>query len=256
MQYSVPTGRHLAPLLLVASVFLAGCTANTTGETVFDPYEAQNRKVHAFNKRVDRAMGGGKGGGVGQAIPEPVTLGLSNLSTNFSQPSYMMNHLLQGNMEGAMRNFWRALVNTTVGIGGLFDPATRIGLHDDATDFGVTLAKLGIQEGAYVELPILGPSTERDVAGKVFDVLLNPLQGVIKAEDQRKITVIRVFSRAGDRAKYSETVDSVLYDSADSYAQSRIIYLQNRRGQTGDTAAAEAEADEVYDSYEDFYSGQ
>lgn len=242
--------------ILVASTLIAGCSANTSGGPIHDPYEAQNRKVHAFNKRVDSALGGGKGGGIGQAIPDPVTQGLSNLSSNFSQPSYMMNHLLQGNMEGAMRNFWRAAVNTTVGIGGLFDPATRIGLHDDATDFGITLAKAGIQEGAYIELPILGPSTERDVAGRILDTLLNPLQGVIKAEDQRKITVIRVLSRAGDRAKYSETVDSVLYDSADSYAQSRLIYLQNRRGQTGDTAAAEAEADEVYDSYEDFYGGQ
>ncbi|WP_244867711.1 MlaA family lipoprotein [Vannielia litorea] len=256
MFHNVLSRSRGAALMLSLAALVAGCSANTSGEAIHDPYEAQNRKVHAFNKRVDSALGGGKGGGVGKAIPKPVTQGLSNFSSNISQPSYMMNHLLQGNMESAMRNFWRAAVNTTVGIGGLFDPATKIGLYDDSTDFGVTLAKAGIQEGAYLELPILGPSTERDVAGKIFDVLLNPLQGVIKAEDQRKITVIKVMSRAGDRAKYSETVDSVLYDSADSYAQSRIIYLQNRRGQTGDTAAAEAEADEVYDSYEDFYGGQ
>ncbi|MGR3792918.1 MlaA family lipoprotein [Vannielia sp. SX4] len=243
-------------LLLTLATLLAGCTPNTSGEAIFDPYEKQNRKVHAFNKGVDRTFGGGKGGGIGKAVPVPVTQGLSNLSTNFSQPSYMMNHLLQGNMESAMRNFWRVVVNTTVGVGGLFDPATKIGLHDDATDFGLTLAKHGVPEGAYIELPILGPSTERDVAGKILDTVLNPLQGVIKAEDQRKIAGVKVLSRAGDRAKYSETVDSVLYDSADSYAQARIIYLQNRRGQAGDTASAEAEADEVYDSYEDFYGGQ
>ncbi|WP_422077406.1 MlaA family lipoprotein [Vannielia sp.] len=256
MLHLASTRRTGAALILALATLVAGCTPNTSGEAIFDPYEKQNRKVHAFNKRVDSGMGGGKGGGIGKAIPAPVTQGLSNISTNFSQPSYMMNHLLQGNMESAMRNFWRVAVNTTVGIGGIFDPATRIGLHDDATDFGVTLAKAGVPEGAYIELPILGPSTERDVAGKVLDTLLNPLQGVIAAEDQRKITVIRVLSRAGDRAKYSETVDSVLYDSADSYAQARIIYLQNRRGQTGDTEAAEAEADEVYDSYEDFYGSQ
>jgi len=243
-------------LVILLTGLLAGCTANPGGETVFDPYEAQNRKVHAFNKSVDRTFGGGGDGGVAKAIPKPVTEGLSNFTTNLDQPSNMMNHLLQGNMESALRNFWRVTVNTTVGIGGLFDPASKIGLYDDSTDFGITLAKWGVQEGAYIELPVLGPSTERDIAGKIVDAALNPLRGVTSAQDRRNITVIRVLSRAGDRARYSETVDSVLYDSADSYAQARIIYLQNRRGQTGDTAAAEAEAEDAYDFYDEFYAGQ
>lgn len=250
--------RSFAALLVLAGV-VAGCTPNTTGEAIFDPYEQTNRKVHAFNKGVDRALGGGReggGGGIAKAIPAPVSRGLRNFTTNLDQPASMVNHLLQGNMEGALRNFWRAAVNTTVGIGGIFDPASRIGLHDARSDFGTTLAKWGVPEGAYLELPILGPSTERHVAGRVLDVVLNPLQGVISAEDRRKITGLRVLSRASERAKYSETIDSVLYDSADSYAQSRLIYLQNRRGQVGDTAAAEAEADEVNDLYEELYADQ
>lgn len=246
--------RALIALALTA-LALSACTPNTTGEAIFDPYEERNRKVHAFNKGVDRTFGGGKdnGGGVAKAIPRPVTQGLSNFSSNIDQPAAMMNHILQGDMESALRNFWRVAVNTTVGIGGLFDPASKIGLHDDRTDFGVTLAKWGVPEGAYVELPFIGPTTERDVGGRVLDTVLNPLQGVIDAEDQRTITGVKIAARAGDRARYSETVDSVLYDSADSYAQSRIIYLQNRRGEVGDTAASDVEADDVYDAYEDYY---
>ena len=88
-------------------------------------------------------------------------------------------------------------------------------------------------EGAYVELPFLGPSTERDSIGKVVDVVIDPLQ-VLLPKDQREIVMgTKVYSLLDARGRYSETVDSVLYDSADSYAQARLLYLQNRRFQLG-----------------------
>lgn len=230
--------RAIAALALAGSLLGAGCTTNTTNEPIFDPYEAQNRKVHAFNKEIDRRFLSGGSSGLSKAIPQPVTRGLGNFASNLDQPGLVVNGLLQGNMEHALQNFWRGLVNTTVGIGGLFDPASKIGLTKKSTDAGLTLAKWGVREGAYLELPLLGPSSERDAAGQVIDYALNPLRQMFPADDRRAFTAARVLSKAGDRAQYSGTVESILYDSADSYAQARLLYLQNRRYEAGQAGAA------------------
>jgi len=139
------------------------------------------------------------------------------------------------------------LVNTTVGLGGLFDPATEMGLPaaTDA-DFGQTLHVWGASEGAYIELPVLGPSTQRDTFGTFVDFFTNPLSYVLESPE----SVIRRGSNVAGgltrRTRFSDTIDQILYDSADSYAQSRSIYLQGRRFELGGTGG------ESYDDpYED-----
>ena len=211
-----------------------------------DPYEVQNRRAHDFNKGLDRIILRPTSNAYGTIVPRPVRDGVGNFASNLNQPGTFVNHLLQGEVEKAGQTFFRFAINTTLGIGGLFDPATSIGLPEAQTDFGQTLHAWGVAEGDYLEVPFVGPTTERDFTGQIVDVILNPTMIALKGDQAAGATGMRIASRFGDRYRYSDFVDSVLYESADSYAQARLLYLQNRRFELGQ----QGESD-VYDPYED-----
>lgn len=232
-----------AAILLILT--LSACAPAAPG-AVNDPYEPMNRRVHAFNKGLDaavlrpvaRAAGRGDDDAAtipaapagATAIPSGPIAAIGNFGSNLSLPGKVVNSLLQARPEPAVRNSFRFLVNTTVGLGGVLDPAgADFALPEIDTDFGETLHVWGVPEGAYLELPVLGPSTERDLAGKVMDLFIDPLDNVLTDEQKIAGTGARIVSKAGDRAQFGSTVDSVLHDSADSYAQTRLLYLQHRR---------------------------
>lgn len=231
----------MRPLSLVVplalSVILAGCASEPVmqdGIRVNDPFEQQNRRVHAFNKAFDQQVIApvARLASSGDGTPDkPGAMDLViNAGSNLSLPGKVVNSVLQGRPEAAIKNFFRFAVNTTIGIGGLFDPAGQdFGLPEQDTDFGETLAVWGIPEGAYLELPVLGPSTQRDAAGKVVDLVIDPLNHILHRDGALAAFGLRAASKAGDRARFGDTVDSVLQDSADSYAQLRLIYLMHRR---------------------------
>ena len=237
---------HLAArgLAVLALLAVAACS-KPVASGINDPYEAENRARHEFNRNLDRALLRPAGKGYVQVVPRPVQQGVSNFAGNLGEPSHFVNHILQGNVEGAVMNTIRFAVNTTVGLGGLFDMAGVLGIPEFDTDFGETLYTWGVGEGAYVELPVLGPSTQRDTFGRVVDLFTNPLTNSLPKPERYYARGTSVASRLGDRGRYSETVDSILYESADSYAQSRLIYLQNRRFQLGGDSA---------DAYDDPYA--
>jgi phospholipid-binding lipoprotein MlaA len=245
--------------VLFALFWLAACGPAAIPEGISDPYEAQNRAVHEENKALDRALVKPASGGYG-ALPKPLRQGIGHFADNVDTPRMAVNSILQGRVEDAVHSTLRFVVNTTVGIGGLFDPATAIGLESRDTDFGETLHVWGATEGDYVELPIIGTSTERDMAGMAVDRFLNPLSYILPKPQKYAPTLAGGLSRLGDRSTYGSTVDSVLYDSADSYAQSRSIYLQNRRYRllrfqrgaiTDDYLDPYATEPDYYDPYED-----
>jgi phospholipid-binding lipoprotein MlaA len=228
---------------------LAGCSAPPPGSDISDPYEAQNRQVHEFNKSVDRALfGDGTGNGILPEIPQPVARGLGNLSANLGAPRNVVNGVLQGRVDTVATNTFRFLINSTLGIGGLFDPAAAIGIDRDDTDFGETLAVWGMPEGAYVELPLLGPSTSRDALGKLVDIAIDPVTALADSDRERLfVGLARVGGAIANRQRFSDTYESILYESADSYAQARLLYLQNRRFELGQEAG-------TTDDYEDIYA--
>ncbi len=246
--------------VLVTLMAVAGCTVpdpEVARAGVFDPYERQNRKVHAFNKGLDRSLVRPAGKGYTTLVPAEIQNAVGNFSDNLAGPSLVTNNLLQGNMKGAAINTYRFVINTVLGFGGLVDVADEFGIAEVDTDFGETLHVWGAPEGAYVELPALGPSTERDAAGKVVDLFTNPLSYVLPSPEKHLGTLATVTSKVGDRGRYADTVDSILYDSADSYAQARLIYLQNRRfelGGDGEDAYADPYNDPYDDPYEDPYA--
>lgn len=238
----MPTLKTLPPVIAV--LFLTACAVSGPGDApdgIFDPQEAGNRRVHAFNKRVDSALGGGGEGGA-SAIPAPVLKGVSNVADTLRLPQTVVNQLLQARLGRATRNTLRFGVNATVGLAGLFDVAGRIGLPEDKSDFGETLHVWGFPEGAYIELPLIGPATEREAVGKVVDVALNPLGYFNLPDPERYYSVgIRAAGKVADRVAYGDTLDTLLYDSADSYAQTRNSYLAYRRYQIGDTETGAAD---------------
>ncbi|UWQ33309.1 VacJ family lipoprotein [Leisingera sp. M527] len=233
---------HLRPLkfvsALILAVFAAGCAkqdpvARASGE-VFDPYERTNRGIHAFNRGVDRLAFRPASKGYVAIVPAPMVTSFSHFAENLSMPGQMVNALLQGDLKLAGNAFSRFVINSTVGFAGLADPASEFNVPAVDTDFGETLHIWGVGEGAYVELPLLGPSTSRDAVGVAVDFFTNPL-GYAEQNTADNITIYaEIVRRLGDRGNYSDTIDSILYESADSYAQSRLIYLQNRRFQLGD----------------------
>ncbi|GGO55668.1 phospholipid-binding lipoprotein MlaA [Roseovarius pacificus] len=221
----------------------------------FDPYEKQNRKVHEFNRSLDRAIIRPAGKGYSNFLPDDIETLIGRFAFNLSLPASVVNNILQGNGKGATEDTYRFLVNSTVGLGGFFDPATEMGMPEPTdTDFGETLYVWGVPEGGYLELPVLGPATERSTWGKVVDLFTNPLSYALESPENYLGTVASVSAKLSDRGRYSDAIDSILYESADSYAQARSLYLQNRRFELGgDSAGGGAYLDPYDDPYSDPY---
>ncbi len=221
----------------MAALWVAGCSVpgpdHPPGEP-FDPYEAENRKAHEFNKSFDRAVLRPISRGYSAFMPDDIETAISRFAVNFSLPRSVVNNILQGNMKGATEDTYRFVVNTTIGLGGFFDPATELGMpqpHD--ADFGQTLYVWGVPEGAYMETSFFGPSTERSAVGWVVDLFTNPLFYLINEPEVYAGSAAKISRQLSQRGRYSETLDSVLYESADSYAQTRSLYLQNRHFKLG-----------------------
>jgi phospholipid-binding lipoprotein MlaA len=244
----VPSSRLVAAAAVAA---VAGCAAPPPPATFNDPDEARNREVHAFNAAVDRNVIRPVSGLFGEGRG-PVSQGLGNVANNLGEPGRVVNGLLQGRPQHAVPNTLRFAINTTLGIGGLFDPATALGIEGRDTDFGETLHVWGAPEGAYVVVPFLGPSTDRDLLGTIVDAALDPLGRLLPEREARIATGVKISGRLADRSRFGGTVDSVLHESADSYAQTRLLYLQNRRFELGQTSGAAADEGFI-DPYEDPY---
>lgn len=232
----------------LALLFALGACATPGPDGIADPYEPLNRQVHAFNRGLDaavvrpltRAINRDDDATAPQEGPQTV---IGRVARNLLLPGKVLNHLLQGRPGDAAQNGARFVVNTTLGLGGMHDPAGRdFALPEVDTDFGETLHVWGVPEGAYLELPILGPSTERDFVGRIVDWVIDPMDSWLNTDQRLAARAINLVSKAGERAAMGETVDSVLHESADSYSQLRLIYLQNRRFELGQEA-------EVIDPY-------
>ena len=199
---------------------------------ISDPHEAQNRAVHRFNLALDKNVLRPVATSANRVVPDPVEQGVVNFAGNLELPGTVVNNVLQLRLGKAVENTLRFAINSTIGIGGLFDPATAAGVLGKPTDFGETLHIWGVTEGNYFELPFFGPSTDRDALGKVVDIALDPLKLVLPKGSKLPL-MAKVAAKIAVRGRYSATVDSILYDSADSYAQARLLYLQNRHFELG-----------------------
>jgi len=242
-----------AAVALVAVGVLSACAAPPPPAIgANDPFEQTNRSVHAFNRGLDRALVRPASQAYGTVLPGPLQQGVSNFAANLELPGTILNNTLQGDLGAAASNTGRFLVNSTFGLAGILDPYTDLGVPEQSTDFGETLHVWGVGEGSYMELPFLGPSTSRDTLGTVVDLVIDPLGYVLPSPEVNYARASRLASGLGSRYRFSDTVDSVLHESADSYAQTRLIYLQNRRFELGQGSSTTSD-ETLGDLYDDLY---
>lgn len=161
--------------LMAACVILASGCASTGESTPGDPLEGWNRGVTKFNTFADKSALGPLSKVYGVLVPDFAKTGIGNALSNLGEPSNAINSALQGKPERALDASWRFLVNSTVGVGGLFDPAEAMGLEHHSEDFGQTLAVWGVPQGPYLVLPLAGPSTLRDTIATPIGGAINPL---------------------------------------------------------------------------------
>lgn len=254
----------LRQISLLVALFLTGLTAGCAGQSpearasgeVFDPYEGVNRSIHNMNLSVDRAIFRPASNGYVTIVPPEIVTSFGLFAENLSMPAQAVNGILQGDLPKTGLAISRLLINTVLGMGGLFDPASDFNIPRVDTDFGETLHVWGFGEGAYVELPLYGPSTTRDAVGVFADFFTNPITFARQNPADNIGVYAEIVRRMGDRGNYSATIDSILYESADSYAQARLIYLQNRRFELGgDQDNFDGVFGDPYsDPYEDIYA--
>ncbi len=196
----------------------------------YDPWEKFNRKVHTFNMAVDRTVARPLARGYVKVVPRPMRLGVSNFFSNLGEPITALNSLLQGKPKQAGQSLGRFLMNSTLGIGGLFDPASDARLPRKNEDFGQTLGVWGWKRSRYVELPLFGPRTIRDVFGLVGDAPLSPIRQV---EDDKTRFFLQGLQLVNVRAQLL-SIDSLREGAVDEYALFRDSWLQRRNYQIGE----------------------
>jgi phospholipid-binding lipoprotein MlaA len=214
-------------LLLV----LTGCATVPSGKAdPRDPWERFNRSVFNFNEALDRAIARPVAKGYVKVTPRVVRTGVSNFFNNLETVPNIVNDVLQGKMGQAGRDSGRFLLNSTLGLAGLFDPASAAGFEQNDEDLGQTLGKWGVKSGPYLMLPILGPSTVRDAFSRAADTYLEP---VAYLGDESTRYIIRAVDLLDGRANLLE-LDAQLERTFDRYAFVRNAWLQRREYQVKD----------------------
>jgi len=215
-----------ATIVLFVAMLGAGCAA-TPGRTVMgeDRWEGFNRGVYKFNDTVDRATFKPAAKGYKKITPSWIRRGVGNFFANLESPITIVNQFLQGKGVTGLKDTGRFLLNTTLGVGGLFDVATPIGLEAHDEDFGQTLAVWGVGSGPYLHLPLFGPSTLRDAPSRAFDYFLDPLtHAEIHWEEEWGQRALDMVSTRAELLQLDPTLERTF----DPYAFIRDAWLQRR----------------------------
>jgi phospholipid-binding lipoprotein MlaA len=239
--------RKLLLALLVAGL-LPACASLPPGERdPRDRFERTNRAIYKFNDALDRGVAKPVAKAYVKVTPAPVRTGVSNFFQNLSYTTVIPNALLQGKLRGMFIATARLVVNTTIGIGGLFDPATQFGIPTRDEDFGQTLGVWGVPAGPYLMLPFLGPSTARDTVGVGGDFFTDPKQYVIDGRNNRNLRYGLTLAELVERRAGLLGTDDVLQRSYDPYVFIRNAYLQRREYQIKDGKAPQDESFEIFE---------
>lgn len=191
---------------------------------ISDPWEGLNRNLYAVHDGVDRAVLEPVARGYRAITPRPVRTGVLNFLRNLRGPVIFANDVLQGEVGRAGTTAGRFAINTTIGVVGLFDPATSMGLERHDEDFGQTLAVWGVESGPYIFVPLLGPTTVRDGAGRVIDTVFDPLTWADFDEVDEVRAGRTILAGVAAREQIIETVEGLRENSLDPYVSIRSSY--------------------------------
>ncbi|MEO8063160.1 MAG: VacJ family lipoprotein [Pseudomonadota bacterium] len=217
--------------ILLAGLMLTGCATLPSGKPdPRDPFERFNRSSFAFNDALDRAVAKPVAKAYKKVTPRIVRTGVSNVLSNLDTVGTVINDVLQGKMRQAGQDSGRFLLNSTLGLGGLFDPASAAGFENNDEDFGQTLGKWGVKPGPYLMLPILGPTNVRDGLARIPDQYTYP---VTYLKDTKSQYIIRGIAFVDLRAGLL-ALDAQLERSYDRYAFVRNAWMQRREFMVSD----------------------
>ena len=217
--------------IIMLALLLAGCAGtqsrNTDPEN--DPWEGYNRKVYAFNEGMDKVVRP-IAVGYDKIMPDPLQRGVGNFFRNLDAPVTYVNLVLQGKFRESADTFGRFFINSTVGLLGFFDVASRLGIPFYNEDLGQTMATWGYDDSRYLMLPFFGPSTFRDGTGRLADSFYHPVGRAIHGYNRWGLLIFRGIDT---RARYLEQ-DAELKSAYDPYVLMRDVWMQNRQYQIYD----------------------
>lgn len=223
---------NLVRLVPFVALALAGCatTGTTTGnvdlDTGVDQWEGMNRTLYAIHKPYDRYLWRPVAIGYRMIVPGPFRRAITNFFLNFRSPIYIVNDLLQGKPKHALQSTSRLVINSTLGLGGIWDPAEMsAGLPKRQEDFGQTLAVWGLNSGPYIFIPLLGPATVRDGIGILVDALtMGPILSISDSSVRSKALGLFYINTRANLLPLDEMLDT----AADPYVFLREALLQRR----------------------------
>lgn len=203
-----------------------------------DPFEPLNRAIFGINEAADFLVIGPAAYAYNAIVPDPVRESVRSFTANLLSPITIVNQLLQGDIDGAIHATGRFLTNTVLGAGGIADVATAAGIPDQKEDFGQTLAVWGFNEGPYVVLPLLGPSSMRDATGYAVDTLADPVRIWSVNTDHEGAYMAKGLAGGIDRrSRVLKEVEDLRRNSVDYYATLRSLYRQQRKADIEEKAA-------------------
>lgn len=232
------TAARMAAWLALA--LLTGC-ATVPHPDPRDPLESYNRSMTNFNEQVDAMVLKPVAIAYKDAVPAPVRTGVSNFFANISDAWSFVNNVLQLRGEAAASTFMRVNVNTFMGLGGVLDIASELGIDRYKQDFGLTLGHWGMGTGAYVVLPILGPSTVRDTLALPVDWKGNLVSHVDPVSARNSLYALRAVDVRANLLRASSVLDSA---ALDKYSFTRDVFLQVRSQQLAGTVSNGDDKDE------------
>lgn len=231
--------------ILSASLSVGACAG--TARVANDPWEPVNRKIYTVNRGLDSVILKPVARGYRKLVPSFARRGVNNFFTNLRTPLVIVNDFLQGKGRDGLSDTGRFLLNSTVGMAGLLDPATSAGLERHNEDFGQTLAVWGVPDGPFVTVPLLGPRTLRDALSIPLNIFANPLYHYDNTSIRDKLwglDAIRL--RSG-----LLPAESIVEDSSDPYLTIRESYLQNRKYLIFDGDPPEDDAEYFEESFDE-----
>jgi len=228
--------------LVILVLILSGCASSTDNYSdPNDPFESLNRATYSFNKAIDSAVLKPVAKGYDTVAPEPFKVGVSNFFSNLGELPTIINGLLQGKFNNAFSDTARFVINSTLGIAGLIDVATDLGLDEHDEDFGQTLGAWGFDSGSYLMLPFLGPTTVRDIFGVPIDGYLSFSRQVDHVPTKNTLYLFRLV----DLRYRLLAIDGQLDDALDEYSFVKDAFLMRREYQVYD--GNPPEEDDFYD---------
>lgn len=220
------SGRNMVHTLLVACAVTLSTGCATTASNPADPLERYNRAVFSFNDGLDKALIKPAAEAYVAVLPAPVRTGVGNVFGNLGEPWIAVNSLLQGKVLDALSDAGRFLLNSTLGIVGIFDVASEVGLGKNDEDLGQTLGSWGVGEGPFVMLPFFGPRTLRDAVAFPVDMMGDDVWAISHVPTRNTLTAVRLLHSRSRVLGIDKTLDE---GTLDKYSYMRDFYLAQRR---------------------------